>query len=100
MKKQNVIVNHKLVTVTEDPAVGYRVFITMQKGGQVEHNPFPGNQMGLVGAMQLATEVMAGKIWLSHVATDAPAWTAPTAVMLEASMEDRTRDLKMKARRT
>ena len=85
MKKANVIVNHKLVQVTEDPAVGYRVFITMQSGGQIEHNPFPANQMGLVGAMQLATEVIAGKIWLSHVSSDAPGWTAPTSVMLEAA---------------
>jgi len=83
--KGEVIVNHKLVQVILDPKVGYRVLIAMQKGGQVEHNPFPSNQMGLVGAMQLATEVMAGKIWLSHIASDAPGWTAPTAVMLEAA---------------
>jgi hypothetical protein len=83
--KGEVIVNHKLVTVILDPHAGYRVFITMQRGGQVEHNPFPGNQMGLVGAMQLATEVMAGKIWLSHISSDAPAWTAPPSVMLTAS---------------
>lgn len=82
--KLNLIVNHKLVQVMEDPAVGYRVLISMEKGGQVETNPFPGNQMGLVGAMQLATEVMAGKIWLSHVATDAPGWKAPLTVQLEA----------------
>lgn len=78
------IVDHKLVIVLEDPKLGYRVLISMEKGGQVETNPFPGNQMGLVGAMQLATEVMAGKIWLSHVATEAPGWTAPTSQMIEA----------------
>jgi hypothetical protein len=81
---KNFIVNHKLVRVQEDSEVGYRVFITMQKGGEVEHQPFPYNQMGLVGAMQLATEVMAGKIWLSHVSSTAPGWTAPQSVMLSA----------------
>lgn len=86
MKKSDLImiVNHKLVQVIQDPAAGYRVFISMEKGGQVETRPFPGDQMGLVGAMQLATEVMAGKIWLSHVAKEAPGWTAPASVMLEA----------------
>jgi hypothetical protein len=83
--KGNVIVNHKLVQVVEDPTAGYRVFITMEKGGQVETAPFPPNQLGLVGAMQLATEVMAGKIWLSHVAKEAPGWTAPTSHMLQSS---------------
>jgi len=82
--KGNVIVNHKLVQVIEDKDAGYRVLITMERGGQIEHKPFPGNNMGLVGAMQLATEVMAGKIWLSHVQSDAPGWTAPTTHMLEA----------------
>jgi len=82
--KLNVIVQHKLVQVLEDPALGYRVLISMEKGGQVETAPFPGNQMGLVGAMQLATEVMAGKIWLSHVASDAPGWTAPLTHQLQA----------------
>lgn len=82
--KLEVIVNHKLVQVILDPAVGYRVLISMEKGGQVETNPYPANQMGLVGAMQIATEVMSGKIWLSHVAKDAPAWTAPPAVQLNA----------------
>jgi hypothetical protein len=83
--KGEVIVNHKLVQVILDPATGYRVFITMQRGGKVEHNPFPANNMGLVAAMQLATEVLAGKIWLSHVESEAPAWTAPPAVMLNAA---------------
>lgn len=83
--KVEVIVNHKLVQVLHDLNNGsYRVLISMEKGGQVETNPYPGNQMGLVAAMQIATEVMAGKIWLSHVATNAPAWTAPPAVMLQA----------------
>ena len=86
--KLNVIVNHKLVQVIEDPAVGYRVLISMEKGGQVETNPYPGNQMGLVAAMQIATEVMAGKIWLSHLAKDAPAWTAPLAVQLQAPKQN------------
>jgi len=89
--KGNLIVNHKLIQVIEDPAVGYRVLITMQKGGQVETNPYPGNQAGLVAAMQMATEVMAGKVWLSHVATDAPGWTAPTSHMLESAKPDLTR---------
>lgn len=82
--KQNLIVNHKLVQVIEDPVAGYRVLISLQKGGQVETNPYPGNQMGLVAAMQIATEVMAGKIWLSHLTKDAPAWAAPLTVQLEA----------------
>ncbi len=83
--KMKTIVDHELVQVILDPAVGYRVLISMQKGGQVETNPYPGNQMGLVAAMQLATEVMAGKVWLSHVAKDAPGWVAPLAVQLTSS---------------
>jgi hypothetical protein len=86
MKSKNeVIVNHKLVRVEFDPVVGYRVFISMQKGGVVETNPFPGTNLGLVGAMNIATEVMAGKIWLLQLHSAAPGWTAPTTHMLEAS---------------
>jgi hypothetical protein len=86
MKSKNeVIVNHKLVRVELDPAIGYRVFITMQQGGVVETNPYPSNNLGLVSAMNIATEVMAGKIWLSHLVATAPGWTAPTSHMLNAS---------------
>ncbi len=84
LPKDSVILTHELVVIFHQPGTGYRVIITMQKGGAVEHNPFPDNQMGLVGAMQIATEVLAGKIWLMNSAFNGPGWVAPLAVQLEA----------------
>ena len=80
-----LIVNHDLVQVIQDPNGNYRAFIVMEKGGVIEHAPFPGNPQGLVGAMNLATECIAGKVWLKSLHTAAPGWTAPTTHMLEAA---------------
>jgi len=79
-----LIVNHELVQVIQDPNLSYRVFIVMEKGGVVEHAPFPGNAQGLVGAMNLATECIAGKVWLQKIHSAAPGWTVPTKQQLEA----------------
>ena len=59
----NQILKHKLVEIIQDE-VGYRLFIATQEGGWVEHNPFPNDLRGLVGAMMIATDVLAGKFWL------------------------------------
>ena len=45
--KGNVIVNHKLVQVIEDPAGPYRVLISMERGGQVETSALPRKSDGL-----------------------------------------------------
>lgn len=45
----------------------YQVIIAMSKGGFVEHEPFPSNLEGLVSAMQLATECLAGKFYPRRV---------------------------------
>lgn len=83
----NLIVNHKMVQVRLQEGIGYRVFITMEKGGVVETAPFPGNQMGLIGAMNIATEVMAGKIWLSHAVSEATGFKVPESVLLNAAQK-------------
>jgi hypothetical protein len=84
-----LVVNHELVQVIQDyNTLQYRVFIVMEKGGVIEHKSFPGNAMGVVGAMNLATECMAGKIWLQNVHSAAPGWTAPTELMLEGGPTD------------
>ena len=80
-----LVVNHELVQVIQDfNTLEYRVFIVMEKGGVIEHKSFPGNPMGVVGAMNLATECMAGKVWLQKVHAAAPGWTAPIAQQIEA----------------
>lgn len=48
---------------------GYQLLIKMSEGGWVEHNPFPPKPEGLVAAMQVATEVCAGKFFLKQVAS-------------------------------
>lgn len=41
----------------------YCIYIRMSRGGTIEHEPMPGNVQGLVNALQLATEVCAGKFF-------------------------------------
>jgi len=77
-----LIVNHDLVQVIQAENGMYRTFIVMEKGGVIEHARFPGNPQGLIGAMNLATECIAGKVWLQSVHSAAPGWTAPVAQML------------------
>lgn len=67
----------------------YQVFITMSEGGTIEHNPFPNSVQGLVSAMQLATEICAGKFFLKRVIevhSDAP--ELPETIKLKAGKGD------------
>lgn len=83
MRFQNkLILNHPLCQIYQEESA-YRVLITMSKGGVVEHEPFPGDQRGLVAAMSLAVDVLAGKIWLSHVDRQSEAPQKPATVLLE-----------------
>lgn len=50
-----------------DAEDSYQVYITAQSGAVIEHEPFPRDQRGLVAALMLATDVLAGKVWLKNV---------------------------------
>jgi hypothetical protein len=80
------ILNHELIKILEDKGQ-YRVLISMTNGGQVEHQPFPGDQRGLVAAVSLAVDVLAGKIWLSHVAETDSKVSIPERVLLERKIK-------------
>jgi hypothetical protein len=56
------ILNTPIVQILEKDGE-YQVIIAMSKGGFVEHEPFPKDLQGLVSAMQLATECLAGKFF-------------------------------------
>lgn len=82
------IVNHEQVKlIQETEGSTYRVLLVLQNGGIVEHMPFPGDVRGLVAAMDLCTQVMAGKVWLSHYVQNGSGWTAPTTVQIESSQK-------------
>lgn len=83
-----VVLNHDLVQIILDGS-SYRVLIAMSKGGMVEHQPFPGDQRGLVAAMSLATDVLAGKIWLSHQIKTDNLPEIPERVELKRSLNGR-----------
>lgn len=76
-----MILNHPLVQIAQEKSK-YRVLISLSKGGQIEHEPFPGDQRGLVAAMSLATEVLAGKVWLSHYIAGEKRFELPETVSL------------------
>lgn len=81
MKKQSkplspgeLILNTDLVKIYFYGAE-YKLFIKMSQGGTIEHEPFLGNLTGLVSALQLATEICAGKFFPRRVVeteSDAP----------------------------
>lgn len=82
--KAKIILNHDMVQILHEGS-HYRVLITMSKGGQVEHEPFPGDQRGLVAAVSLATDVLAGKVWLSHAIDGAKRFALPETVQLQVN---------------
>lgn len=55
----------------------YEVAIAMSRGGMLEHEPFGGDQRGLVAALQLAVEVNAGKFFPRGVIADDSAPALP-----------------------
>lgn len=72
MQKQKIVVDTEIIKVflTEE---GYIAHIRAQDGSVLEHQPFPGNVQGLVNALDLATQVCAGKFFLRGLAgTQAP----------------------------
>lgn len=48
----------------------YQVLIRMSQGGVIEHEPFSHDVRGLVAALQLATEICAGKFFPKRVIPD------------------------------
>jgi hypothetical protein len=60
------IVDTPLVTVVFE-ARGVAVYLVTKDGSVVEHEPFPGSVEGIVNAIHLAAEVMAGKFYLAKV---------------------------------
>lgn len=54
----------------EDHGDQYKVFLPLQTGGVVEHEPFPRNPQGLVAALLLAADVCAGKFYLKRIVVE------------------------------
>jgi hypothetical protein len=66
MSKSKPVLITELVQIN-DLGNQYQVLIPLTQGGTVEHEPFPKSLEGLVAAMQLATEICAGKFFLRRV---------------------------------
>lgn len=45
----------------------YELYIRMERGGWVQTHPYSKDARGLIGALTLAIDVLAGKIWLDSV---------------------------------
>lgn len=60
------ILDTDLVKIKDDGRE-YKVLIRMSQGGTLEHEPFERNLRGLIAAMQLATECLAGKFYPRRV---------------------------------
>lgn len=67
-KNSGTILNTPLVQIFEENDE-YKVLIKMSGGGILEHEPFPKNLQGLIGALQMATECLAGKFYPKRVLT-------------------------------
>jgi hypothetical protein len=61
-----VVLNTELVVINELEHE-YQILIRMSQGGTLEHEPFPKSLEGLVTALQLATEICAGKFFPRRV---------------------------------
>lgn len=79
-----LILNTKLVMIFKTQ-IEYQVLITCEDGTVIEHAPFPLDQRGLVAALDVAMNVLAGKFWLKKIGrvTDAP--ELPQKVLIDRS---------------
>jgi hypothetical protein len=77
--KTTLILQHRLVRIEFD-GTQHRVFIAMSRGGYLEHNPFPGDLRGLVSAMTLATDCLAGKFFPLGIHQDGVKKTQPKQI--------------------
>jgi hypothetical protein len=77
--KTTLILQHRLVRIEFD-GTQHRVFIAMSRGGYLEHNPFPGDLRGLVSAMTLATDCLAGKFFPLGIHLEGKEKTPPRAI--------------------
>ena len=59
---KTLILQHKIVRIELENGKHY-VFIRLSQGGWLRHNPFTGDLRGLVSAMSLATDCLAGKFF-------------------------------------
>lgn len=60
--KKGTVLDTPLVQIFEEDNQ-YKMLIKMSQGGILEHEPFAKNLQGLVSALQLATEILAGKFY-------------------------------------
>lgn len=75
-----IILNTPMVQILEMPS-SYEMQITAKDGSVIKHEPFPKSLEGLVTAISLSAEILAGKFFLNSVlinSADRPRITAPT----------------------
>jgi hypothetical protein len=65
--KKRIILNHELCRIVEDQGK-VTLYIRMADGKFAVQRPYDGDLRGLIGAMTLAIDVLAGKIMLGTVA--------------------------------
>lgn len=82
--KKKLILDTELVQIVQEGGE-YRMFIKMSRGGTLEHEPFPQDLRGLVAALQLATEVCAGKFFPRGLAELPPANTEERPLIGQAT---------------
>jgi hypothetical protein len=83
MKESKIILTHEMVRIVQT-TTGYDLHLCMQNGQWVEHEPFPPDQRGLVAAVSLAAEILAGKFWLRKTLQQGPALNIPTPMQLSS----------------
>ena len=86
-KKQSAgfILNTKFCVIKDsDDLSQLRVFIAMSNGGWIEHNSFENNLQGLVAALDLATQVCAGKFYPKGIVSDSELGTKVERLKLES----------------
>ncbi len=62
--KPKVILDHSMVRIIEADQQ-YQLFIKMTNGKYASNAPYPADQRGIIAALQLALDVLAGKIMLA-----------------------------------
>jgi len=82
-----IVFNHPMCLIVEQDN-SYVVKIRMRDGQYALQAPYPADQRGLLGAMMLATDVLAGKVLLVGVeASNSPKINSPKLFELNSKNE-------------
>ena len=85
--KKKIILDTNTCKVYQEKE-GIVLYMQLKNGGWVKNNPYKGDLQGLIGALTLGIDVLAGKVWPSMVVSSPEGDLKPVPQQLGMDIED------------